>query len=94
MTYLDRIIHLEDGKVVEDEIIKSEKGMKPSIFNWLLENLKGAGLRNTAQTQVQLSFAFVIIIFFNGIMDGWNEQAKRDSIAWQYGQGQLIHKGL
>ena len=25
-------------------------------------------------------------------MDGWDDQARRDSINWQFGQGQLIHE--
>lgn len=52
------------------------------------KNLIGAGLRTWLNVAV-LSFAFVIIIFFNGLMDGWNQQAKQDSIAWEYGNGHL-----
>ena len=52
------------------------------------KNLIGAGLRTWLNVAV-LSFAFVIIIFFNGLMDGWNLQAKTDSVAWEYGYGQL-----
>lgn len=48
----------------------------------------GAGLRTWLNVAV-LSFAFVIIIFFNGLMDGWNLQSKTDSIAWEYGNGHL-----
>ncbi|MFY0642872.1 MAG: ABC transporter permease [Bacteroidia bacterium] len=60
-------------------------------FQLAFRNLKGAGLR-TLLNAGALSFAFVIIIFFNGLMDGWNEQAKRDSIAWQYGYGHVTHE--
>jgi len=52
------------------------------------KNLIGAGLR-TWLNVIVLSFAFVIIIFFNGLMDGWNQQAKQDTIAWEYGNGHL-----
>ncbi|CAH8285619.1 ABC-type lipoprotein release transport system permease subunit [Mariniflexile fucanivorans] len=52
------------------------------------KNLLGAGLRTWLNVAV-LSFAFVIIIFFNGLMDGWNQQSKQDSIAWEYGNGHL-----
>ncbi|MDN3493607.1 ABC transporter permease [Winogradskyella bathintestinalis] len=52
------------------------------------KNLIGAGLRTWLNVAV-LSFAFVIIIFFNGLMDGWNQQAKQDTIAWGYGHGHL-----
>lgn len=59
-------------------------------FQLAYKNLIGAGLRTWLNVGV-LSFCFVIIIFFNGMMDGWNEQAKRDTIAWEYGNGHLIH---
>lgn len=51
-------------------------------------NLIGAGLRTWLNVAV-LSFSFVIIIFFNGLMDGWNQQAKTDTIAWEIGEGHL-----
>jgi ABC-type lipoprotein release transport system permease subunit len=54
------------------------------------KNLIGAGLRTWLNVAV-LSFAFVIIIFFNGLMDGWNQQAKQDTVAWEYGSGQLLN---
>ncbi|MGB1204225.1 MAG: ABC transporter permease [Chitinophagales bacterium] len=55
------------------------------------KNLIGAGLRTWLNVGI-LAFAFIIIIFYNGMIDGWNEQAKRDSIAWEYGNGHLLHK--
>lgn len=55
-----------------------------------LRNLFGAGLRTWLNVGV-LSFAFIIIIFYRGWIDGWNEQAKRDSITWQYGAGYVQH---
>ncbi|MCB9252002.1 MAG: FtsX-like permease family protein [Flavobacteriales bacterium] len=54
-------------------------------------NLIGAGLR-TWLNAIVLSFAFVMIIFFNGFLDGWKHQAVNDSIEWEFGDGQLIHK--
>jgi len=54
------------------------------------KNLTGAGLRTWLNVSV-LSFAFVVIIFYNGMIDGWNEQAKRDGIAWEYGYGHLLN---
>lgn len=57
-------------------------------FQLAYKNLMGAGLRTWLNVGI-LSFAFVIIIFYNGMIDGWNEQSKRDSIAWEYGQGEL-----
>jgi ABC-type lipoprotein release transport system permease subunit len=57
-------------------------------FKLAYRNLVGAGLRTWLNVGI-LSFAFVLIILFNGILDGWNEQARRDTIAWEIGQGQL-----
>ena len=37
------------------------------------KNLLGAGLR-TWLNVLALSFAFVLIIFYNGMIDGWNRQ--------------------
>jgi len=57
-------------------------------FQLAYRNLIGAGLRTWLNVGV-LSFAFVLIILYNGILDGWNQQARTDTIAWEYGQGQL-----
>ena len=54
------------------------------------KNLMGSGLRTWLNVAV-LSFAYVVIILYNGMIDGWNQQAKRDSIAWEYGMGHLLH---
>ncbi len=54
------------------------------------KNLMGAGLRTWLNAGV-LSFAFVFIIFYNGLIDGWNKQASIDSIHWEFGNGQLLH---
>ena len=51
----------------------------------------GAGLRTWLNAGV-LSFAFIVIIFYNGLIDGWNEQAKRDGINWDYGYGHLLNE--
>jgi ABC-type lipoprotein release transport system permease subunit len=59
-------------------------------FQLAYKNLIGAGLRTWLNVAV-LSFAFVVIIFFNGLMDGWNQQAKQDTVAWEYGNGQLLN---
>lgn len=60
-------------------------------FNLALKNLYGSGLRTLLNVLV-LSLSFVIIILLNSVMDGWNAQAKKDTIAWEYGTGQLQHK--
>ena len=50
----------------------------------------GAGLRTWLNVGV-LSFAFIIILFYNGWIDGWNQQAKKDTIEWEYAQGHVYH---
>lgn len=60
-------------------------------FHLAYKNLMGAGLRTWLNVGV-LAFAFLIIIFYNGLLDGWNQQAKRDSIAWEFGHGHLLHE--
>lgn len=57
-------------------------------FHLAYKNLMGAGLRTWLNAGV-LSFAFIVIIFFNGLIDGWNQQAKIDAIHWEYGHGHL-----
>lgn len=54
-------------------------------------NLIGAGLR-TWLNVIVLSFAFIIILFFNALLQGWNNQAKEDGIAWDFGYGHLLNK--
>jgi ABC-type lipoprotein release transport system permease subunit len=56
------------------------------------KNLYGSGLRTWLNVTV-LSIAFVIILFYNGMLDGWNMQAQRDTIDWEIGSGQLWHPG-
>jgi len=55
------------------------------------KNLWGAGTRTVLNVLV-LSFSFVIIILLNSIIDGWDQQAQKDSIAWEFGEGHLLHK--
>ena len=59
-------------------------------FQLAYKNLIGAGLRTWLNVGV-LAFAFLVIIFYNGILDGWNLQAKHDTIAWEFGNGQLLN---
>jgi putative ABC transport system permease protein len=59
-------------------------------FKLAFKNLMGAGLRTWLNVSV-LSFAFVIIIFYNGMIDGWNRQSRRDTIEWETGKGQYWH---
>lgn len=50
-------------------------------------NLMGARLRTWLSVFV-LSLSFVVIIWFKGVLNGWDNQARRDTIAWQIGGGQ------
>ncbi|MCD6354776.1 MAG: ABC transporter permease [Prolixibacteraceae bacterium] len=59
-------------------------------FKLAFKNLIGAGLRTWLNVTV-LSFAFVLIIFYNGMIDGWNRQGIRDTQDWEIGQGQFWH---
>lgn len=54
-------------------------------------NLIGAGLRTWLNVFV-LSFSFVVIIWHRGILDGWNQQAKVDTINWEIGGGEYWYK--
>ncbi|MFW5644515.1 MAG: ABC transporter permease [Bacteroidota bacterium] len=51
----------------------------------------GAGLR-TWLNAIVLSFSFVMIIWFKGMLDGWDREAKLDSIKWEIGGGQYWHE--
>lgn len=55
------------------------------------KNLLGAGLRTWLNVTV-LSIAFVVILFYNGMLDGWNNQAKKDTKEWEIGSGQIRHR--
>jgi ABC-type lipoprotein release transport system permease subunit len=54
-------------------------------------NLMGARLRTWLNVFV-LSLAFVVIIWFKGVLNGWDLQARRDTIDWQIGGGQYWQK--
>ncbi|NIA18717.1 MAG: ABC transporter permease, partial [Simkaniaceae bacterium] len=54
-------------------------------------NLMGAKLR-TGLNMIVLSFAFLIIIWNKGLLNGWDQQARRDTIEWEIGGGQYWHE--
>ncbi len=60
-------------------------------FKLAFRNLVGAGLRTWLNVFV-LSLSYVVIIYMNGMLDGWNVQAKSDMMNWDTGQGQLWQK--
>ncbi|MFQ6676195.1 MAG: ABC transporter permease [Fidelibacterota bacterium] len=54
-------------------------------------NLMGARLR-TWLNVIVLSFSFIVIIWQKGLLEGWNRQARRDTINWEIGGGQYWHQ--
>ncbi len=54
-------------------------------------NLIGAGLR-TWLNVIVLSFCYILIIWYFGLLDGWNKEARRDTINWEIGGGQYWHQ--
>ncbi|TRX70414.1 ABC transporter permease [Carboxylicivirga sp. M1479] len=59
-------------------------------FKLAYKNLLGAGLRTWLNVSV-LSLAFVLIIFYNAMIDGWNRQGRNDTQNWEIAQGQYWH---
>ena len=62
-----------------------------TAFKLAYRNLIGAGLRTWLNVFV-LSLVYILIIWFYGLLDGWNRQAKRDMINWETGTGQYWQK--
>jgi len=60
-------------------------------FKLAIRNLLGAGLRTWLNVFV-LSLSYVVIIYINGMLHGWDIQAKSDMVHWQTGEGQYWHK--
>ena len=54
-------------------------------------NLMGAGLR-TWLNVIVLSFSYVVIIWQQGFLQGWNREARQDTIAWEIGGGVYWHE--
>jgi putative ABC transport system permease protein len=61
------------------------------LFKLATKNLIGAGLR-TWLNVIVLSFSFLIIIWHKGLLDGWDRQAKNETIKWETGGGQYWQK--
>jgi putative ABC transport system permease protein len=57
------------------------------LFKLAAKNLVGAGMR-TWLNVIVLSFSFLIIIWHKGLLDGWDRQAKNETISWETGGGQ------
>jgi putative ABC transport system permease protein len=60
-------------------------------FKLAYRNLMGAGLRTWLNVGV-LAFVFLFIIFVQGFMNGWYQESQNESVAWQYGHGQLLNE--
>jgi putative ABC transport system permease protein len=58
------------------------------LFKLAIKNLIGAGIR-TWLNVIVLSFSFIIIIWYKGILDGWDRQARNETIKWETGNGQF-----
>ncbi|MCK9453010.1 MAG: FtsX-like permease family protein [Bacteroidales bacterium] len=59
-------------------------------FKLAFKNLIGAGLRTWLNVAV-LAFCFIVIVFYNGFLNGWQNQGRQDAMDWEYGHGQLLH---
>jgi ABC-type lipoprotein release transport system permease subunit len=62
-----------------------------TILKLAIRNLRGAGIR-TWLNAIALSFAFVAIIFGQGMLQGMNKQAEDSSTAFEFGGGQYWQK--
>jgi ABC-type lipoprotein release transport system permease subunit len=60
-------------------------------FKLAYKNLTGAGLRTLLIVFV-LSLAYVLIIYMNGLYQGWDRQARIETIAWEVAEGQYWHE--
>jgi len=60
-------------------------------FKLAYKNLVGAGLRTLLIVFV-LSLAYVLIIYMNGLYQGWDRQARIETIAWEVADGQYWHE--
>ena len=60
-------------------------------FQLAYRNLMGAGLKTWLNVGI-LAFTYILIVFYNGFMNGWNRQAVNDAVEWEYGQGQFWHE--
>ena len=57
------------------------------LFKTAMRSLIGNGLKTWLNVFV-LSFTFVLIIFMQGLLEGWNRQALNDTVKWEIAGGQ------
>lgn len=58
------------------------------LLKTAFKNIFSGGMRTWLNVAV-LSFTFVMIVLYNGIIDGWIQEARRETIQWETGGGQL-----
>ena len=61
------------------------------LFKTAIKNILGAGRRTWLNVAV-LSFTFVLMTAFNGLIDGWVNDAIVDTRDWETGDGQFWHQ--
>ena len=61
------------------------------LFKTAIKNILGAGRRTWLNVAV-LSFTFVLMTAFNGLIDGWVNDAIVDTRDWETGAGQFWHE--
>jgi len=57
------------------------------LIKTAFRSLLGNGLKTWLNVFV-LSFTFVLILFMQGLLEGWNRQALNDTVAWEIAGGQ------
>ena len=65
----------------------SSFGGQGAILKLALQNLIGNGLKTWLNVFV-LSISFVLIIFMQGLLEGWSKQAVTDAVSWEIAGGQ------
>ncbi len=60
------------------------------VLKTAIKNIIGAGKRTWLNVTV-LSFTFVIMIAYNGTLDGWKEESWTETKMWEAGEGQIWH---
>ena len=60
------------------------------LLRTAFKNILGGGKRTWLNVAV-LSFVFVIMLAYNGMLDGWLEESRRDTMDWETGWSQLWH---
>lgn len=61
-----------------------------TTFKLALRNLMGAGLRTWLNVFI-LALVYIMMIFFKGMINGWDQGSKNEMIKWEYAGGQYWH---